>query len=184
MRGRVSLTACVAIAACAGLIALLAYGVIGSQPDRAIEKALAAGEREPAPSLTLPRLSRGGSESLSDYRGKVVILNYWASWCDPCREESPLLQRWHKRISPRGGTVLGVDALDVTSDAQAFIREYGLSYPMLRDRDGRTQSKFSVVGYPETIVVDRRGRIAALQRGPVDEEFLTRTVPPLLEEPA
>jgi cytochrome c biogenesis protein CcmG, thiol:disulfide interchange protein DsbE len=168
----------------AALIALLAYGVRSSQPNRAIEGALAAGQREPAPALTLPRLGAGGSGSLSEYRGKVVILNYWASWCEPCREESPLLQRWHRRIVPRGGTVLGVDALDVTSDAQAFIRAYGLTYPMLRDRDGGTHSKFGVVGYPETIVLDRRGRIAALRRGPVDEEFLRRTVPPLLKERA
>jgi len=168
----------------AALIALLAYGVTSSQPDRTIEGALAAGQREPAPSLTLPSLGAGGNGSLSEYRGEVVVLNYWASWCDPCRAESPLLQRWYRRIAPRGGTVLGVDALDVTSDARAFIRAYGLTYPMLRDRDGATQSKFGVVGYPETIVLDRRGRIAALRRGPVDKEFLRRAVLPLLEEPA
>ena len=171
------------IALLAALIALLGYGVMSSQPDRAVDDALAAGERQPAPSLTLPRLRGDGSGSLSDYHGEVVVLNYWASWCEPCRSESPLLQRWHERIVPRGGTVLGIDALDVTSDAQAFIREYGLTYPMLRDDDGGTQAKFAVVGYPETIVLDRRGWIAALQRGPVDDEFLTRTVPLLLEEP-
>ncbi len=183
MRRRPSVALAV-IAALAALVALLAYGVTSRQPNRGIERALAAGEREPAPSITLPRLSGGGSESLSDYRGEVVILNYWASWCDPCRDEAPLLQRWHRRIAPRGGTVLGVDALDVTSDARSFTREYGLTYPMLRDRDGRMQSRFGVVGYPETIVLDRRGRIAALRRGPVDERFLARTVGPLLEEPA
>ena len=181
---RVSPAAGAVVAALTALVALLVYGVTSSQPDRAIEHALTAGEREPSPSLTLPKLTGGGSESLSHYRGKVVILNYWASWCDPCRQESRLLRRWHERIAPRGGTVLGVDALDVTSDAQAFIRKYALSYPMLRDRDGRTQSKFGVVGYPETIVLDRSGRIAALRRGPVDEEFLMRSVSPLLEEPA
>jgi cytochrome c biogenesis protein CcmG/thiol:disulfide interchange protein DsbE len=168
----------------ATLIAVLAYGVTNRQPDRAIDQALAAGARQPAPPLALPRLGRGGSGSLSDYRGEVVVLNYWASWCDPCLEEARLLQRWHRGIAPRGGTVLGVDALDVTSDAEAFIHRYGVTYPMLRDRDGGTQAKFGVVGYPETIVLDRRGRIAAVRRGPIDEEFLRRTVPPLLEEPA
>ena len=60
----------------------------------------------------------GGDASLADYRGKVVVLNFWASWCEPCKAESPLLERWHRRISSRGGTVLGVDMLDITDDAR------------------------------------------------------------------
>jgi cytochrome c biogenesis protein CcmG, thiol:disulfide interchange protein DsbE len=182
VRRRLSPTAWVVSAALAALIALLAYGVVSGQPDHGIDAALASGHRAAAPSLTLPRLGGGGSESLADRRGEVVILNYWASWCDPCRDESPLLERWHKRIVSRDGTVLGVDTLDLTSDAQSFVRRYQLTYPMLRDGDGGTQSRFGVVGYPETIVLDRRGRIAAVQRGPVDDEFLTRTVLPLLAE--
>ena len=166
------------------LVALLAYGVASREPDQGIEQALARGERPPAPALTLPRLSGSGSESLGDYRGKVVVLNYWASWCEPCRAESPLLERFHRAIEPRGGTVLGVDVLDVTSDAREFVRRYGLSYPMLRDRDGESQEEFGVVAYPETFVLDRRGRIAGSARGPVDQRFLERTVLPLLEERA
>ena len=124
------------------------------------------------------------SSSLDDYRGKVVVLNFWASWCEPCREESPLLDRWHRRIEPRGGTVLGVDALDVTSDARDFIHRYGLSYPMLRDGNGDTREPFGIVGFPETFVIDRRGRIAAVRRGPVDEAFMRRHVGRLLRERA
>ena len=166
------------------LVGLLAYGLASNEPDSGIDEALARGEREPAPALTLPRLSGGGRSSLAEYRGKVVVLNFWASWCEPCRAESPLLERWHRRISKRGGTVLGVDVLDVTSDAREFIREYGLSYPMLRDRDGSSQAGFGVVGYPETVVIDRAGKVAALKRGPVDEAWLQREVVPLLEEKA
>jgi cytochrome c biogenesis protein CcmG, thiol:disulfide interchange protein DsbE len=81
----------------------------------------------------------------------------------------------------RGGTVLGVDMLDVTGRAQEFIDEYGLTYPMLKDKDGEGLEQFGVVQYPETFVIDRQGRIAAVQRGPVDEEFLRRSVAPLLE---
>jgi cytochrome c biogenesis protein CcmG, thiol:disulfide interchange protein DsbE len=80
--------------------------------------------------------------------------------------------------------VLGVDSLDVTADARAFVREFGLTYPMLRDRDGETQRRFGVSGLPETLIVDRNGRIAALQRGPVDDAFLRRSVLPLLAEAA
>jgi cytochrome c biogenesis protein CcmG, thiol:disulfide interchange protein DsbE len=163
------------------LIALLAYGLAQNEPDRDVDEALARGEREPAPALELPRLGGGGSGSLADYRGQVVVLNFWASWCEPCKDESPLLERWHRRMRARGGTVLGVDMLDVTGRAQEFIDEYGLTYPMLKDKDGEGLEQFGVVQYPETFVIDRRGRIAAVQRGPVDEEFLRRSVAPLLE---
>ncbi len=118
------------------LVALLAYGLSQNEPDRSVEDALARGELEEAPALDLPKLSGGGKGSLADYRGEVVVLNFWASWCEPCREESPLLERWHKRMAGKGGTVLGVDVLDVTGDAQDFIDEYGLTYPMLKDKDG------------------------------------------------
>ncbi|HEX5896544.1 MAG TPA: TlpA disulfide reductase family protein, partial [Thermoleophilaceae bacterium] len=102
------------------------------------------------------------------------------SWCKPCRAESPLLERWHQRISARDATVLGVDMLDITEDAQDFIDEYGLSYPMLKDKDGHGIETFGVVQYPETFVIDREGRITAVRRGPVDEEFMRTEVGPLL----
>ena len=173
----------VALVGVAALLGLLTYGVIASDPDRGFEQALARGETVEAPELELDRLSGQGRTALADYRGKVVVLNVWASWCDPCREESPLLQRWHERMSrDGGGTVLGIDALDASSDARAFIREYGLTYPMLRDPDAESvQGDWGVAGYPETFVIDRRGRIVALARGAVDEEWMQTEVEPLLE---
>ena len=170
------------IVAVVALLALLAYGVSSTGTDASIEQAIASGKRPPAPAITLPRLDGPGKASLADFRGRVVVLNYWASWCEPCRVESPLLERWHRRMARRGGTVLGVDVLDVTSDAKAFVRRYRLTYPMLRDAEGETQRKFGVVAYPETLVIDRAGRIAAVKRGPVDEAFMRREVEPLLAE--
>jgi cytochrome c biogenesis protein CcmG/thiol:disulfide interchange protein DsbE len=170
------------ICAVLALVALLAYGLAANEPNRDVEGALASGTREPAPALELPRLSGNGAESLEDYRGRVVVLNFWASWCKPCREESPLLDRWHERMKRSGGTVLGVDTLDVTSDARDFISEYGLSYPMLRDGEGKSRESFGIVGFPETFVIDRRGRIAAVRRGPVDDAFMRSQVAPLLKE--
>ena len=161
------------VAGVAGLIGLLAYGVASESPDTDVE-----GER--APEISLPPLEGGEEKSLADFRGQVVVLNYWASWCDPCREESPLLERWHQRIKNRGATVLGIDVLDVTSDALDFIDEFGLTYPQLRDKDGSTQDDFGVIAYPETFVIDREGRIVASRRGPVDDEFMRDTVTPLL----
>jgi cytochrome c biogenesis protein CcmG, thiol:disulfide interchange protein DsbE len=173
-----------AILVVAALIGLLAYGLSANEPDRGIDRAVARGDRAAPPKLELPLLAGGGTGSLADYRGKVVVLNFWASWCAPCRKESPLLERWHRRISRSAGTVIGVDVLDVSSDAQRFVREFGLTYPMLRDRSGDTIDDFGVAAYPETFVLDRRGRIAATRRGPVDEAFLRRQVVPLLREPS
>jgi cytochrome c biogenesis protein CcmG/thiol:disulfide interchange protein DsbE len=169
---------CVVVA----LVALLAYGLAQEDSGQPSEEAFAPLERDEAPPLELPRLSGGGTESLADYRGKVVVLNFWASWCEPCRRESPLLQRWHRRIEPKGGTVLGVHVHDLTADARAFISKYKLTYPMLRDGEGLTREPFTIVGFPETFVIDRRGRIAAVRRGEVDEKFMREHVPPLLRE--
>jgi len=172
------------LCALVALIALLAYGLSETEPDREVEESLRMGERNPAPQLELPRLTGAGAQALEDYRGQVVVLNFWASWCEPCREESPLLERWHQRLERQRGTVLGVDVQDVTDDAREFIREYRLTYPMLRDGEGLTRETFAIVGFPETFVLDRRGRVAAVRRGPVDERFMREQVLPLLREKA
>ena len=172
------------VAGVAALLVLLLYGVVSQDPDRSIEEAIARGEREEAPETELPPLEGGPERSLADWRGKVVVLNFWASWCEPCRDESPLLERWHRRLEKRDGTVLGVDVLDVTSDARDFIAQYGLTYPQLRDGEGATQEPYGVIQYPETFVLDREGRVAAIRRGPVDDEFMRNAVVPLLAEKA
>lgn len=178
---RISPFAVLAVVGVVALLGLLAYGLVAGDPDSSMDDALARGETVAAPDFELARLSGDGRQSLADYRGRVVVLNAWASWCKPCREESPLLERWHRRMERAGGTVLGINALDVDSDARAFVRDYGLTYPMLRDPEGESLLDYGVVGYPETFVVDRRGRIVALARGPVDERWMREHVAPLLE---
>ena len=173
-----------ALAAVAALVALLGYGVLQNEPDSSIDSAVAAGKRPDSPGLDLPRLGAPGRLSLKALRGKVVLVNFWASWCPPCRGESPLLNRWQRRIRSQDATVLGVDVLDVASDALAFERRYKLAYPSVRDGDGHTRADFDVHGQPETIVVDRRGRIAQTFRGPVTDADLERVLPPLLREHA
>jgi cytochrome c biogenesis protein CcmG/thiol:disulfide interchange protein DsbE len=166
------------------LLALLAYGLASNEPERGVEEALVAGGREPAPEVDLPKLAGDGDGSLADYRGHVVVLNCWASWCKPCRAESPLLQRWHQRLRKQGATVLGVDVQDISGDALDFVDEYGLTYPMLRDGPGDIRDDYGILGLPETFVIDRRGRVAAVARGPVDEQFMREQVAPLLKERA
>ena len=171
-----------ALVAAVALFGLLTYGVVSGGDDSGIDEAIADGRRVDVPELSLPKLDGPGRSSLDDYRGKVVVLNFWASWCAPCRDEAPLLERWHKRIQRSGGTVLGVDALDSADDAREFVRRFGITYPNVRDVSGERLRPFGIAAYPETFVIDRRGRIAALVRGPVTDDFLEREVPPLLNE--
>ena len=173
-----------AIAATVALVALLAYAVFQNEPNHSIDDAVANGQRPAAPPLELPRLDGPGRLSLAALKGKVVVVNFWASWCVPCRQESPLLERWQHRLASRKATILGVDVLDLSSDARDFAKRYGLTYPIVRDGPGHRLGAFGVVGYPETVIVDRRGRVAATARGPVTDQYLRKTVLPLLAEPA
>jgi cytochrome c biogenesis protein CcmG/thiol:disulfide interchange protein DsbE len=170
--------------AAAALIALLTYGVASVGPDTSLDEALQAGERVEAPVRDLPRLGAEGTGSLADHRGTVVVLNVWASWCEPCKSEMPLLQRTHERIARRDGMVLGIDTQDASEAALAFLREYEIEFPSLRDRDREYGRALGVSGYPETFLVDRAGRIAAHRVGPITEEWLDQHLPPLLEERA
>ena len=170
---------------CAALVGLLAYGLASRSGDTSIDEALLRGERPSAPDQRLPVLGEEGrSASLADYRGKVVVLNVWASWCDPCVAELPLLQKTQERISAQGATLLGVNAKDFTEEALEMVRRFGLSYPSLRDRDGAFVREYGSVAYPETFVIDRKGRVAAKRRGPVDRAWLDRTLPPIIAERA
>ena len=172
------------ILAAALLVGLLAYGVASRRADTSIDDAIAAGERVDAPTARLPVLGRGGTGSLADYRGKVVVLNFWASWCKPCTEELPLLEKTHRAISGRDALVLGANYQDVSDSALGFVRRFRLTYPSLRDKDGEFADRYGSRAFPETFVVDRRGRIAAKRRGPVDQRWLDRTLSPLLGEKA
>jgi cytochrome c biogenesis protein CcmG, thiol:disulfide interchange protein DsbE len=170
--------------AAAALIGLLAYGVAGTGADTTLDEAVRAGERVDPPTARLQVLGGEGTRSLADYRGKVVLVNVWASWCEPCREELPLLQRTHRRLSRRGGTVLGIDVKENSGAALEAAREFGLTYPNLRDPDGTYVREFGQTGYPETYVLDRDGKVAAVRRFPVTQEWLDATLPPLLAERA
>jgi cytochrome c biogenesis protein CcmG, thiol:disulfide interchange protein DsbE len=170
--------------AAAALVGLLAYGLVARHSDTTLDDAVAKGQRPAAPVSALPWLQKQGSGSLADYKGKVVVLNVWASWCDPCREEVPLLQRTHEQIEAKGGVVLGLDTQDASANAIDFLAERKATFPSLRDKDRSYGREFGVTGYPETFLIDRKGRIAALQRLPVTQAWLDRHLPKLLAERA
>ncbi len=170
--------------AAALLVGLLAYGVVSKRADTTLDDAVARGQRPAAPSELLPRLQGAGRASLADYKGKVVVLNMWASWCDPCRQEVPLLQKTHEKIASQGGVVLGVDTQDASANAVKFLQERKATFPSLRDRDRSYVHEFGVTGYPETFLIDRSGRVAALRRFPVTQQWLDQHLPKLLAEKA
>src|SRR3954469_10287125 len=170
--------------AAAALVGLLAYGVVAKRTDTTLDEAVAKGQRPTAPLAALPRLQGQGSASLADYKGKVVVLNVWASWCVPCREEVPLLQKTQEKIASQGGVVLGVDTQDASGKALDFLRQRSATFPSLRDRDRSYVRQFGVTGYPETFLIDRTGRVAALQRFPVTQAWLDQHLPQLLAEKA
>jgi len=170
--------------AAALLVGLLAYGVFSKGASTTLDDALAKGQRPDAPSMTLPKLGTQGSGSLADYRGKVVVLNMWASWCEPCREEMPLLEKVHQEIAGQGGVVLGVDTQDASNKAIQFLKKTKATFPSVRDRDRSYGRDYGVTGYPETFLIDRKGRVAALQRFPVTRQWLDQHLPKLLAEKA
>jgi cytochrome c biogenesis protein CcmG, thiol:disulfide interchange protein DsbE len=133
---------------------------------------LQRGEAPAAPAFALPDLGGEGDLALENYRGSAVVVNFWASWCAPCREEAPLLEAAWLKHRDRGVVVLGVDARDLVSDGRAFVREFGLTYPNAYDGPGKIADSFGLIGFPETYFLDREGRIVHLVSGPLTEESI------------
>lgn len=162
------------------LIALLVFGVTRHETDGRVDSALANGQHPPAPLTQLPRLEPAtGSQSLAAYHGRVVVLNVFASWCRPCADEAPVLQRAQRRLSGQGVTVLGVTWRDNSPDARAFVRKYKLSYPIVRDVSGDFSQTLGLLGVPETFLIDRQGRIVQVRRIPVTDDWVRTVVEPL-----
>ncbi|HEY2535836.1 MAG TPA: TlpA disulfide reductase family protein [Solirubrobacteraceae bacterium] len=175
MRGRLlPILVCLA-GAC--LIGLLVYGVTTQGASRTLDEAVAKGQHPPAPQAgrTLPVLSgatAGTGDSLASYKGKVVVLNFWASWCVPCQTEAPLLEHAQSRLRAHDATVLGVTYLDASTDSQAFLREHHITYPNLRDTTGEFAHAYGTDQLPESFVIDRNGGVVAVSRGQIGPAFV------------
>ena len=171
------LTAVAAVA----LMALLAFGAFGNSAS-SIDSQVARGTFPVAPSTDakLPLLGSSQDVDLADFRGKVVVLNVYASWCGPCRAEAPLLAKEQTTLARHGATMLGVTYLDNATATAQFNHRYGITYPVMRDANGNFVRSFGTRGVPETFVINRQGHIQALQRFPVDRQWFARTLMPIL----
>jgi cytochrome c biogenesis protein CcmG/thiol:disulfide interchange protein DsbE len=169
----VSVRSSIAVLAVLALVGLLVYGLVQKGSSR-----VAVGEQ--APSAPLPRLEGDGDGSLAQYRGRWVLVNFWASWCVPCKQEAPTLEEFQKQHGGPKFTVLGIDTRDLTDDGRAFAREYELSYPQLRDGDGNAAHSYGTTGVPENFLVDPNGLVRWETPGPVDEQYLHEQVEPFL----
>ena len=160
----------IALVGVAALLGLLIWRVAFKDNTGAADE-LAAGKLVDAPAFTLDRLDRGGQLALDDLKGKAVVVNFWASWCIPCRDEAPVLQKTYERYRDRGLVVLGVDVNDFKADARRFMKRYGITYPVAYDGKGSTVGKWGVRGFPETFFVDRTGTLVGERiEGAVDIE--------------
>jgi peroxiredoxin len=162
----------------AGLLGLLIYGVSHQAASRTLDDAVYHGQHPRAPDATvsLPALTGGGHGELSAYAGKVVILNFWASWCEPCEIEAPRLESAQRQLQRHNATVVGVTYRDASSDSRGFARHYHLSYPNFRDVNGNFAASYGTDRLPESFVIDRYGHIVAISRGEATPAFLARAV--------
>ena len=166
-------------------IALLAYGLSTQAPNAGIDDRLARGKPAAAPGFELPVLQRGdlgsaleeklrpaladGRVNLDELRGTPVILNFWASWCLPCREEAPFLERTWREQRSRGVLMVGLNMQDVIADARGFMREFDGSYLNIRDQSDDVARRWGLTGLPETFFITARGEIVAHVIGVVSE---------------
>lgn len=171
-------------AAAVALLALLTFGISQQNDTSSIDSQVAQGTFPKAPHAqqALPLLGSNRKASLADFKGKVVVLNMFASWCDPCQAEAPILAKEQTILAKHNATLVGVTYKDLSSASEAFERKYHLTYPVLRDVSGNFASSFGVTGVPETFVINRQGRIQALNRAELTEKWLADALAPILGE--
>ena len=158
------------------LVILLAAFILGGAPlssgaasadFKAVPKLQEMKDRPDAPDFTLP--NAGGKKiSLKDYRGKVVFLNFWATWCESCRDEMPSMERLYNEFRGKGLEIVAVNVKEKPQDALAFAKELKLTYPVLLDPEGEVGLLYGAFGLPATYLIDRKGVVLARMWGPAD----------------
>ncbi len=148
-----------------------------------LTQANAASVKGPAPDFTLKSLG-GKNLKLSEMTGNVVLINFWASWCGPCREEMPLLNALHKKYEALGFTVLGVNVEEDEKNVRGFLKNFPVDFPILLDNKNRVSKQYNVIAMPTTVVVDRDGNMRFLHQGykPGDEDKYRKMIKKLVRE--
>lgn len=156
-----------------GILGLLAYGLVKGQ----------AGPRDqgPAPDFTLTGFD-GRTVTLSELRGQVVVINFWASWCQPCREEAAYLERTWRKYQDRGVVFIGVDYADTDKEARAYIEEFDITYVNGPDLGTKISQAYNIQGVPETFFVDKFGELRGVHIGPLYPPQLDQEIDELLSE--
>ncbi len=153
-----------------GLLLVLLVWALVNEEGGDLAAAAARGERPQAPDFTLERLDEEGELTLSSLEGKAVVLNVWASWCVPCKQEAPFLEQVWNEGRDRGLVVVGLDAKDFRRDALQFAKRFGLTFPLVYDGPGDTLPDWGVTGFPETFVLDREGRVVEAFVGGIESD--------------
>ena len=159
----------VAVGLVALLFILLAWALVNEEGGDLVAAAN-RGDRPQAPEFSLERLDGDRELALSSLAGKAVVLNFWASWCTPCKEEAPFLEEVWRENRKQGLVVVGLDAKDFRRDARRFAKRFGLTFPLVFDGPGDTLEEWGVTGFPETFVLDRRGRVVQVFVGDVTSD--------------
>jgi cytochrome c biogenesis protein CcmG, thiol:disulfide interchange protein DsbE len=178
-------------------VALLAYGLLSKAPNDTIDTSLSKARAASAPGFELPVLQPGrlgarlgrqlapaladGRVDLRELRGDPVVINFWASWCFPCRVEAPRLERAWRAGRPRGVVFLGLNLQDVTEDARRFMSAFGISYLNVRDKSNDVSLDWGVTGIPETFFVTAQGKVVAHVIGAISAAQLRRGVAAAVE---
>jgi cytochrome c biogenesis protein CcmG/thiol:disulfide interchange protein DsbE len=147
-----------AVVVVVGLLGLLVWDVAHGSGGGVASK-VNRGEAVTAPNVKLPWLGKPGDFDLAAYRGKVVVLNFWASWCVDCKLEAKTLHDAAAKFKGKDVVFVGVDTKDFNFAATKYMEHYKVDYPVARDVNGDIGSKFGVTGYPETFIIDRQGKV-------------------------